>query len=154
MNLKYKRLFLDDDTLNHLRSIRAERKRLGLSQAELAAILNISIDRISVYELGKEYPCLLTYINMANFFHWDIQHNPNYLFYRNYQVLVRKLNLLKHKYNYTYSELGKDTNLTENSIYRLLKKYPDMSISSFVAVLNLLNAEDERSKIRSKLLRR
>ena len=153
MNLKFKRLFLDDDTLNHLRTIRQERKRLGLSQAGLAAMLNIRIDRISAYELGKEYPCLLTYIDMANFFQWDIQLNPNYLFYRNYQALVRKLNLLKHKYNYTYSELGQDANLSENGIYRLLKKYPDMSISSFVAVLNVLNDEDERSKLRSKLLR-
>ena len=128
MDVKKKQLLLDDDTLTNLRSIRTERKRLGLSQRELAAMLKINADRISVYETGKEHPCLHTYIQLAQIFHWDIEHNPNYLFYRHHRSQIRKLSILKEKHNYSYSELGDETNLSKDSVYRLLNQFPDFCL--------------------------
>ena len=154
MNVKNKQLLLDEDTLANLRNIRAERKRLGLSQRELAAILKINADRISVYETGKEHPLLQTYIQLAQLFDWDIENNPNYLFYRHHRSQIRRLNILKNKHSYSYSELGDETNLSKDSVYRLLNQFPDISIASFVSVMQALNAEDRRAKNLKQLLRR
>ncbi len=154
MNVNKKQLLLDEDTLANLRCIRTERKRLGLSQRELAAMLKIGADRISVYENGKEHPLLQTYIQLAQLFDWDIENNPNYLFYHHHRSQIRRLNILKDKHSYSYSELGEETNLSKDSVYRLLNQFKDISIASFVSVMQVLKDEDKRAKNRKKLFRR
>ena len=69
-NDKY--IFVDEDTLNLLKSIKQERKKRGLSLRQLAALTGITHQSLSHYENLIRSPVLENFLKLAEFFHWDI----------------------------------------------------------------------------------
>ena len=154
MNMNNKKIYPDNDTLTHIQSIRAERKNRSLTQGDLASMLGVGQRTVSGYERGKIYPLLHIYLRLAEIFKWDVKNNPNYIFYHSYRSRIKRLVRLKKKYAYSNFELSKKANVTEEMVRHVLDADNRASVSSFVAVMKVLAAEEELARVRSAILRR
>lgn len=109
---------MDEQTINNLKGIKADRKRLGLSRKKLSELTGINYKAISDYETGRYAPYLSRYLRLAEFFGWDIRDSPNYKF----AMMTANQGLKKRKRSYGLStvEISRLTNFSEDSIENAL----------------------------------
>lgn len=143
------RIHLDDQTVSNLKSMRAERKRLGLSRKKLSELTGIRYGAIADYETGRYAPHLSRYLKLAEFFGWDIRDSPNYKFAKT----TAKYGLKKRKryYGLNAEEISRLTNFSEGSIENALYVQSRSTINSFAAVMKVLDDEDRRSTLVQEL---
>ena len=149
-----KRISRDEATLSHLRSLKSERQRLGLTQKRLSELLGLKLKAVRRYEYGESYPMLQTYLKLAEIFGWDVSMNPNYMFYCEFvQTHTNRMNRSKKRYAYSNRELSDETMMSEESVRLVIKKKSSASVSSFMAVTRVFAEEAELTKTRREILR-
>lgn len=150
MDFKRKKICTDEDTLNNLRNMKADRLRLGLTQAELAKRSGIKLRTYHGYEYGTSYPNLAAYLKLAEILGWDIHENPNYLFYEEYQHSHNRMQTQKRRYAYTNIELSREVNLSEESVRHVIKKNSIASVSNYARVMQVFREEARLAEIRRR----
>lgn len=145
----------DEETLKNMRSIRMERKKRNLSARQVAESLGIPLSSLYNYELGRNLPTLARYIAIAEFFGWNIQDNPNYIFYHEFLSTQNhyKLKKYKHSYDISTSELSKLTNYSEVPIGNIFRRCKGANPRIFARLLAVFEDEKRREDLRNELLR-
>ncbi len=143
---------MDEQTINNLKGIKADRKRLGLSRKKLSELTGINYKAISDYETGRYAPHLSRYLRLAEFFGWDIRDSPNYKFGKT--TVKQDLKKRKKSYGLSTVEISHLTNFSEDSIENALYNHNRSTINSFAAVLEVLDEEEKRSTLIQELTRK
>ena len=148
MDFKRKKICTDEGTLNHLRNMKADRVRLGMTQVELSRRSGIKLKTYRRYESGTSYPNLAAYLKLAEILGWDINEDPNYLFYEEYQHSYNRMQTQKRRYAYTNIELSREVNLSEESVRLVIKKKSVASVSNYVRVMQVFREEARLAEFR------
>lgn len=100
------------------------RNMAGLTQAELASILNLSKSSIAHYECGINLPTIKILLAYANHFGTSVDYIIGKIpLETDYAILLEKAN-----YNITYGE-----------ILKALRSLPDKKRNAFIEMLNVLS---------------
>ena len=146
------RIHMDEQAISNLNGMKAERKRLGLSRKKLSELTGINYSSIADYETGRYAPYLSRYLKLAEFFGWDIRDSANYKFAS--MTAKHDLKRRKSSYGLNTKEISGLTNFSESSIENVLYMHSRSTINSFAAVLEVLDAEERRSKLIQELTRK
>ena len=152
MRANDKYIFVDEDTLKLLKSIRPERKKLGLSLHQFATLTGIKTQALSRYENLKRFPVLDNFLILADFFHWDISNNINFLF-SNYKKNLQYFRRFKRSHGFTLDELQ---NIAGNVSYGPFNDFfhGNGSIKTFAIVKDIFDEEHRLTTFRQYLLRK
>ena len=152
MRANDKYIFVDEDTLNLLKSIKPERQKRGLSLRQLAALTGITHQSLSYYENLIRSPVLENFLKLAEFFHWDISNNINFLF-TNYEKNLRYFRRFKQSHGFTLDELK---NIAGNVSYAPFDDFfhGNGSIKTFAIVKDIFDEEHRLATFRQYLLRK
>ena len=152
MRANDKYIFVDEDTLKLLKSIRPERKKRGLYLHQLATLTGIKTHALSRYENLKRFPVLDNFLILADFFHWDISNNINFLFSK-YKKNLQYFRRFKRSHGFTLYEL-KD--IAGNISYGPFGEFfvGKGSIKTFAIVKDIFDEEHRLTTFRQYLLRK
>lgn len=150
MDFMKKRICLDEGTLKNLHGMKADRRRLGLTQKQLSILSGIPLGTLGKYESGYAYPMLARYILLSEILGWDMTNDPNYFFYHEYQSSSNRMQAEKRRYAYTNIELSRDANLSEEAVRHVIKKKRAASVSNYMRVRQILNEEARLAEFRRR----
>ena len=141
-----KKLYIDKDTLKNIRSIKTERERRGLRQADLANFLGISQTTVSKYEIGLCIPKFQIYEKLAELFNWNIENDINYEFF----YKRKNVKKLKNKYYLSCREICEHTGITYDLVEKSVYRNKFMSINTYEKIMYLINEEKRLAEYRKK----
>ena len=152
--IRRKRIYLDEATRMNLQNLSYERQQRGLTVKSAAEQLNISRKTLWNYENGKCIPSLSVYIRMSEYFGWEMDSNPNCIFYRLVCCGQLKQWLKKRirQYSYTIPELSKHLNISSDTVDNLLYRKTHDSPCTFGRLYELFIEEARREEFRNELL--
>ncbi len=139
-----KKLYLDDVTLKNIRSIKAERKKCGLTQYDLAKFLGVSQRTISKYEIGLCVPIFQIYKKLAELFNWDIENDINYEFHYKRKDVKK----LKNKYYLSCQEISEHTGIKYNLVEKAVYRNQFMSIGTYSKLIHFFKEEERIASYR------
>ena len=154
-DLTRKKVYADEATMRNLQHLKADRKRLGLTQEQISAKLRVSCRTYQNYEYGDSKPRLLVYLMLAEIFSWDIKDNPNYLFYLEFKKEKNGLRYRKEKYGYSNLELSERVMepVTGETIRHVIKKDKDASVKTYALVMEVFREDKRLEAFRENLMR-
>lgn len=133
-----KYLYVDNDTLKLLQTLKSERKKRKLNQRQLAHIIGVNQTLISRYESGQNFPKLDTFLKLAEFFNWDISNNVNFLFLK-YKKNLKTLRNFKRSHGFSLKELQELTSTTESVVVDFFAGIS--SVRTFTCITQIFNEE-------------
>ena len=151
MRANDKYIFVDEDTLKLLKSIKPERKKRGLSLRQLADLTGITPQSLSRYENLIHSPVLENFLILAAFFNWDISNNINFLF-TNYEKNLRYFRRFRHSHGFSRKEIQELTALTHTPVWMFFSGKG--SILAFALISSIFDEEHRLTTFRQYLLRK
>ena len=140
-----KHLYVDEDTLKLLQSIKIERKKRGLTIFTLAEAIGVNFRRISDYEREKCVPNLNIFLKLAEFFDWDISSNINFIFSQNNDNFKALKKILK-LHNISFCEFQRLTFWDDKNLFKLFNG--EGSVAVFAELVRFLNEEARLAEFR------
>ena len=151
MRANDKYIFVDEDTLNLLKSIKPEREKRGWSQSMLACRIGVSYKSISHYENGKRFPTLAIFLKLADALNWNISNNINFLF-TNHKKNLRYFWRFRHSHGFSRKEIQELTALTHTPVWMFFSGKG--SILAFALISSIFDEEHRLTTFRQYLLRK
>lgn len=154
--LMRKRVALDNDTLQNIHNLIKERKKRNLTLKELSIKTGINESTLTKYENGTYLPSLGNYIILTNFFGWDTENNPNYIFFQKYSFsrIIKELHKKKKRYGFEHKEISELLHISIRSSVNIFNGLKNASPNLFTEVLNLFEDEKKREQIRNELIKK
>lgn len=150
--LKRKRAYKDEISVDFVKSIKARREAMGLSQPKLAGKVGVQRGSIAKYELGIQFPCLNALIKLAIFFGADISESLNWKCWNNEINLADIRHKLK-RYGITHREADNiDSICGKSSLAETLRGYSRGSVKSLAGLVNLIEEEEQLEQMREEIL--
>ena len=140
-----KYLYVDNDTLKLLQTLKSERKKRKLNQRKLAHIIGVNQTLISRYESGQNFPKLDTFLKLAEFFNWDISNNINFLFSK-YKKKLNTFRKLKRSHGFSLKELQALTATTQSVIVNFFAG--SSSVRMFALISQIFDEEARLAEAR------
>ena len=143
--MKSKHLYLDNDTLALIHSIKKERVKLGLTLRELAPLIGVDWSTIKDYESGRNHPTLANFLKLAQFFGWDISNNINFLFL-SLNKNLEKFRQLVAFHNISQREFQRLTHFSKTNLWHLFNGKGTVHV--FATLKALLDEENRLADFR------
>ncbi|MBR1437328.1 MAG: helix-turn-helix transcriptional regulator [Synergistaceae bacterium] len=142
--------------MKHLSSLKAEREARGLTQRGIALAVGISERSWRKYERGDVVPILERFLRIAEYLEWNMQDNPNYVYYKLLQKgqIKKWLKSQRNRYGYELKELSSELGISKTSLESVLYERKEGSLINFCKLYEMFKEEERREKIRQKILRK
>lgn len=150
-NKKVVLIYPDKITLEFLASLKVRRKMLNFTLRECSKKLGIVISNLNYYERGLSYPCLKNLIKLAEFYGADISGSINWKIYHG-KINLKNLRQQKERYDFSFSDISEECELSKNTLFRALSGKPEGSIRGLGLLIDVIEREKERERFRNELL--
>ncbi len=142
-----KMIVLDGPTQRFLEELPKLRGKLGQTQRELAASINLPYSTYKNYERRVRSPTLGNLMKLAEYFGYDLSESVNYKYYHNeFPDLKEKLS----HYGLSMVELSSMTKYVLQQVWRSVHKRERGSVSCYGAILEVLSSERESEIFRQR----
>ncbi|MBQ3446205.1 MAG: helix-turn-helix domain-containing protein [Synergistaceae bacterium] len=142
-----KMIVLDAPTKRFLEELPKLRGKLGQTQRELAASINLPYSTYKNYERRVRSPTLGNLMKLAEYFGYDLSESVNYKYYHNeFHDLKAKLS----HYGLSMVELSSMTKYVLQQVLRSVHKQERGSVSCYAAILEVLSSERESEIFRQR----
>ena len=139
-DINTKPIALDDITVEFLKNFRTIRKKLGLTQNDIARASGSAPSNIISIEKGSTSPTLFLLIKLAEILQTDISESINYkFFYR--QIRPETIKEAMRSYGLSYIELSQITGYERKHISLSVRLAPKASLKCLYAVLQAIHRE-------------
>ena len=152
--LDSKKIYLNEATIRNLQGLKAERIARGLTQSEIASELEIPFRSWRNYERQFRVPRLQRYILFTLYFGWDMETNPNCIFYKlaKKSKLKSWVQMNKDRYGYTISELAESLDTSITAVEDVVYGFKTCTLLVFGRMYELFEHEKKQEQIREGLL--
>lgn len=148
-----KKICLDEVSVRLLRSLKSERKKLGITQEELGKLIGATRSLISTYESGQRSPTVKNFVRISEVLSYDLSSSVNYKYWYG-RIEWWKLRQQLTYYGFTCKELSGYIGYTHAAVVRVLRHEYGFSLDCLNAILGVLEDERRLLKFRKELLSR
>lgn len=149
----HKHMYQDEVSMKFLRSLKAERQKLKMTQKDLSIKIGRDKRSISRYERGCALPTLDILMKLAVIFGCDLSSSLNYRYYHG-EIKSETIKRNLADYGLTCQEVGRLTGRGEETVRRAANLGSHSSLECLSLVLDVIDAERKAEKFRRKLLAR
>ena len=151
-NNQNKKAYKDKISVEFVRSIKARREAMGLTQDRLEKTAGLAHGSIWKYEKNLQFPNLRNLIKLAEFFKADISESINWKCWHGEIDLdcIRK-DLVK--YGVSYREADNIDDICNNvTLYYVVHGKPKGSVRGLAGVIEFIEKEKQREQMREEML--
>lgn len=101
-------------------------------------------------------PILERFLRIAEYLEWNMQDNPNYVYYKLLQKgqIKKWLKSQRNRYGYELKELSSELGISKTSLESVLYERKEGSLINFCKLYEMFKEEERREKIRQKILKK
>lgn len=145
-----KKTCLDEITVEFLRTLKARRVRMGLSQNVLARMIGVGIKTLRRYESHRCIPTIKNLMILADILGVDLSASINSKYHHG-EIRHDKIKSGIRDYGLTYAEIGRMTNYHGATIRQAVLPSFCGSLKCLSDVIDVLDHERELSQIRNEI---
>ena len=142
-------IVLDGPTQRFLEEFPKLREKLGLTQSELAASINLPIDTYKKHEIHKDTPSLKVLMSLVEYFGYDLSESVNYKYYHQ-EIPPSELREKLRRYGLNAKELSRLTGYSLSQVKGVIYDLPRSSVLCYAAILEVLRSEQELEYFRRR----
>ena len=146
-------IVLDEPTKAFLSSLLFRRKAAGMTQRNLADMLNIADTNIAHYENGVRLPSVKTLVKLAEIFAFDLSDSINYQLYYE-RIRPERIREMFIRFGFSFTEMARLTGYSPKSIKDCYDFNYHATTQCMAAVLGVLEQEQASSEFRRTLMKK